>query len=437
MNAPVVWIFTPAAAAIILYLIRRWERAIHFFGLIIALLLAFLAWQLPIDQPFNLGIPGVAPLRLQESFPILGQSLSITAASQPALILIYLGISIWYGGAYIAGVNRLFIPLGLAIASFITASITIEPKTYSIILVELAALLCIPILTPPGQPIRRGVLRFLIFQTTGMILILLADWLIKTPVKNLDPTAIVPGALFILGLGFALIAAIFPFHTWIPMLAGEAHPYSAAFVFFLLPTSFFFWGLSYLNDHPGLSSSPVAYSTIAWSGLLMVLAGGAWALFERHLGRILGFAAMTQIGMGLLAISLTGSAAPNSPIAGVFFAQLFPQLIGFAVWALSLTVISQQKPSLQFRNVQGLVREMPVAVASLGIASFSLAGAPLLASFPSFTSIWASLVSVSPTFSIGALLGCVMLFAAELRSLAVLVMAPRIIAMENKGEKYP
>ncbi len=133
MNAPTVWIFIPAAVAIILYIIRRWERVIHFYGIVTVLTLAFLAWQLPIDQAFSLGIPGIPAIRLQENFPILGQEFVITAASQPALILIYLGISMWFGGALIAGVNRLFIPLGLAVAAFLTASITIQPKTFSVL----------------------------------------------------------------------------------------------------------------------------------------------------------------------------------------------------------------------------------------------------------------------------------------------------------------
>ena len=140
---------------------------IHFAGIVTVLLLAYLAWQLPIDQPIVLGIPGVPALRLLESFPILGQEFLITAASQPALILIYLGMSMWFGGAFIAGVDRLFIPLGLAVAALLTASITIQPKTFSILLVEIVALLCIPILTPPGKPLRRGVLRFSDFPNHG------------------------------------------------------------------------------------------------------------------------------------------------------------------------------------------------------------------------------------------------------------------------------
>lgn len=424
MNAPVVWIFIPAFIAILLYIARRWERLMHFFGIITVITLAFLAWQLPIDQPFSLGIPGVPPIRLDESFPILGQEFVITEASQPALILIYLGISMWFGGALIAGVNRLFIPLGLAMAALLTASITLQPRTFSTILVEIVALLCIPILTPPGKPIRRGVLRFLVFQTLGMILILLADWMLKSTIINPNNTDILPGSVFILGLGFMLIAAIFPFHTWIPMLAEEAHPYEAAFVFFIFPTSLSFLGLNYLSTYPYLGTSPFVYNVIALSGLFMVITGGGWALFERHLGRIFGFAVMTQIGMGLLAISLTGTVPRNSPVAGIFFAQLFPQLIGFAVWALALSSISQKQADLRFHTVQGVARQQPVASITLAIASFSLSGAPLLASFPAFSSIWANLANISPAYAVSALIGCALLFASTLRSIAVMVMSP-------------
>ena len=424
MSAPIVWIFFPAGAAMALYVIRRWERVTHFLGIAIVLTLAALAWQLPIDQPIRLGIPGMPAFRLQESFPILGQEFIITAASQPALVLIYLAISMWFGGALIANADRLFIPLGMAVAALLTASIAIQPRNFAVLLVEIVALICVPILSPPGKPVRRGALRFLVFQTIGMIFILLADWMLSAIALNPDNAEFLSSAAVILGLGFALIAAIFPFHTWIPMLAEEAHPYAAAFVFFILPTTLSFLGLSYLGAYPELGSNPVIYTAIGWAGVIMALSGGGWALFERHLGRIMGYAAIHQIGMGLLAISLIGVAPRSSPIAGIFFAQLFPQLAGVTVWALALSAIGQKYPNLQFRAVQGIAHKMPIATTCLALASFSLAGAPLLASFPGNIALWSALTKVSLPFALGSLLGSILLFAAALRTVAVLVMTP-------------
>ncbi len=424
MSAPLVWIFFPGVASILLYIFRHWERLIHFFGILIVVILTLLAWQMPIDQPVVLGIPGVPPLLLQESFPIFGQEFLITAKSQPALVFIYLAISMWFGGALIAGVDRLFIPAGLAIAALLTASITIQPPTFSILLVEMVALFCVPILSPPGKRYPRGILRFLIFQTLGMMIILLADWNLGFSFLAIENPSSPGIGLALLGLGFALIMGIFPFHSWIPMIAEETHPYAAAFVFFIYPTSLFFLLLNYLNTYSLSSSAQLIYSMVSYGGLVMTLVGGLWALFERNLSRILGFSVIAEIGIGLLAISLTGMVPRGSAVTGIFFALLFPQLVSFAVWALALSIIASKVPDLSYRSVRGIAYQYPIATAGLVFASFSLAGAPFLASFPSFFALWSELVSIIPTVAGMALLGVVLLFTSYLRVAAVLVMSP-------------
>ena len=54
MNALVIWVILPGLAAMILYSLRRWEKAVNVAGLLIALMLAALAWQLPIGKPLSL-----------------------------------------------------------------------------------------------------------------------------------------------------------------------------------------------------------------------------------------------------------------------------------------------------------------------------------------------------------------------------------------------
>lgn len=423
MNAPVLWVVVPGVAALLLYLARRWEQFVHITGIVVSLLMAGLAWQVPIDKPIELGL-GLPALQLPDTFLILGRSFVITDASRPILILIYLAISLWFGGAYIAGVNRLFIPLGLGMGALFTAALAVEPQLYAFLLIQMAVLICIPILSAPGKIVQSGTLRFLSFQIIGMCFILTSDWLLARFRANPNDIAPILPATLLFGLGYALISGIFPFHTWIPMLAEQSHPYAAAFVFFLLPTAATLISLSYLEFYAGFQIYPTMLSSIRYAGVLMVLIGGVWAAFERHLGRILSFAVISQLGMSLIAIGLSSETTSNPQLKGIFFAQLIPQAVALAIWALAMSAIYARQPNLRFRNIQGIAHEMPISAASIVLANFSLAGLPLLASFPGNIALWSALSMLSLPAALFSLAGNASLFAAGLRTLAVLVMSP-------------
>ncbi|MBN1145873.1 MAG: hypothetical protein JXA78_01355 [Anaerolineales bacterium] len=436
MSAPLIWIIVPGAAAIGLYVFRRRRLAVNIAGLLIALALAGLAWQIPISEPISLRLwAGFPAWEITDSLTLFGRQFVLENTSRPALIVIYLGLGFWFGGAYLARTDPLFIPLGLVIAALSTASLAAEPGYYGLLIIEGAVLACIPVLSPPGNPLKRGVLRFLTFQSIGMCFVLLGDW--SLPYINAEAsaaTSVPPGALLI-GFGFLLMIAAFPFHTWIPMLAEEAHPYAAAFVFYSLPTAILFLALEYLDRYSLLGISTRMYTALLAVGALMILSAGVWAAFERHLGRIFGFAAIQQIGAALLAVSLTDEAQTNSPFAGLFFAQLAPQAVNLAVWALALYAIRSRTGDLRFSAVQGLARHMPVAAASLVLTNFSAAGMPLLANFPVYVALWSALAQRSLGIALLSLIGSACLFAAGVRSLAVLVrgLQPQAFQLSERG----
>ena len=448
MSAPIVWIVVPALIAFLLYALRRWERTIHFAGLAVCLILALLAWLLPINEPIALGIPNMPSLRLTDTLQIYGRRLVIGNEEKPILILIYLGISLWLGGAFIARVQRLFVPLSLGIAATLTAALVIEPILYAALLIAAAALLCVGILSPPGHTTQGGVLRFLAFQMMGMCFILLADWMLKLLLINPNDASPLAPATLLFGMGFAVAGGILPFHTWIPMLAEDSHPYAATFIFFVIPVSIALVGLKYLQSFASLSIYPTIQIVLQYGGMIMVLVGGIWAAFERHLARILGFAMMVQLGMGLLAISLGTQAMQGSPLRSLFFAQLIPQGIALVIWAQALSclrsVLSPPKnsaegqranPDMRFRAMQGMARQAPVAALSLILANFSLAGMPMLASFPGQIALWAALSLRSLPITLLSLVGSASLFAAGLRSMAVLVMfAPGSSNTQEEGK---
>ena len=412
MSTPLLWIFIPGAAAVVLFFLRRWYRATVLAGTLLCLLLAGLAWALPIGQTVALG-PWA--LRLTELVSVLGRRLTLTAADQPMLVLIYLLAAYWFGASYIARAGRHFVPLGLGMVVSLTAALAVEPFLYAALLIELAALLGVPILAAPGWPVQRGVQRYLTFQTLGMPLILFTGWMLEGAEASAGNPEMMLRAAGLFLFGFMILLAVFPFHTWVPMLAGQSRPYAAAFIFMVLPWMVILFGVGLLDQVALLRAYPDLPELLQRLGLVVCVTAGVWMAFERDLGRILGYAILAETGYSILALGLS---------EGVMLSivMVLPRVLALGIWALGLTVLRSRYADLRYFTVQGAARSLPVASAALLLAQFSIAGFPLLAGFPVRLALWEGAAAQSSWIAFGALASAVGLFASGLRTLAVLVM---------------
>jgi len=420
LNAPFLWILCPLAVAAILLLLMRWNLGVSLAGTIIAALLAGLAWFLPLEDQISLGPVGFG---FSDTWSVLGRNFILGAAQRPALVVIYLAAAFWFGAGPIAKANRNFVPLGLAITALLAAIVAVEPFLYAALLIETAVLVSIPMLVPVSQPAGRGVLRYLTYLTMGMPFILYTGWMLTGADSGPgDPQLVVRSAV-LLGLGFALLLGVIPFHTWIPMLMQESHPYTVAYVLLILTSAISFFGLSFFNRFAWLREIEGLYPLLRFSGVLMVVTAGLWAAFQRRLDRMLGFAVIFEVGVSLLTISLAQGAATDT-FVGIFFAGLLPRGLSLGVWALALIILGGQAEQLDYLHVQGLARRLPLAAAGLILAQFSIAGLPLLAGFPLRLRIWEQLAQISPSIAFWSLIGAFGFLLGGLRTLAVLVMGP-------------
>jgi len=378
-----------------------------------ALFLTGLTIILPVSSPIPIG---PFSLTVSDRLFFFGRQFILNEADLSLLTLIYGSLAFWLGAAYLAKVHWFFLPASMGMVALLTSVLAVEPFLYAALFIEMFTLLSVPTLVIPGQVLGKGILRFLIFETLSMPFVLYTGWMLGGVETGAGSLGLYLRASLLIGLGFALMLAIFPFHSWIPMLMEESHPYTTAFVLNMLTLVVLLFSLGFINRYEWMRTSPTVFAASAVMGVLMVFTGGVLAAFEHHLGRILGYAVMLEVGYSLLAISFSAEVG-----LGIFFALIVPRVIGLGVWSLALSILEDHTRSLSFPANRGSIRSLPMVVVALVIAHFSAVGFPLLAGFPARMYIWELLGGRDIILTVGLFIGSAGLLVAGLRTLVLLV----------------
>jgi NADH-quinone oxidoreductase subunit N len=414
MNAPALWILLPIAVGFFLLFINN-QRILSLAGGSIAVILASIAQFVPIEVALRVGS---FSLRIDSGLTVLGRSLTILPTEGSLLALIYGAAALWFFGAEASRTATRLVPLGFMIIALMVASIAVQPFLYAALFIEMAILLAIPMLTSIYRPPGRGVVRFLIYQTLAMPFILLAGWLLAGVEASPGDLALTAQSAAILGMGFAFLLAIFPLYSWIPLLIEENSPYIVGFLLWILPTFTIIFGAGFLDRYSWLRSSEQLILALRYLGLLMVVTGGAFAAFQRHLGRIMAYGSIAETGFSLLALSL--DLRLGIPI---LFLLIPSRALGLAVWSLSLTIIRENVETMRFGAARGILHVTPLAGAGMIVATLSTGAFPLLAGFPARLALWEGLSRDSLSAAVWMALGIVGLLTSAFRSLAVISMA--------------
>ena len=93
MNSATIWILTPIFVGAVLFALQRFEKAIVLAGTGLAVLLAGMAWFLPIGE----ALPFLPSITIQDTMFVLGRQFILSDVDRPYLFLIYLMVAVWLG----------------------------------------------------------------------------------------------------------------------------------------------------------------------------------------------------------------------------------------------------------------------------------------------------------------------------------------------------
>jgi len=420
LSTPLVWVIFPMIIAVITGIFYYRKVLSVLLTSLTAFALAALATFFPEDMALSIG-----PLTLvfDESLNILGRQISVIYDMLPFIALIYTVTGLWNLSSGIAGVPDIFRPTSLGMTALLTAALGVQPFLYAALLFETAILVSIPTLSPSGQKTSSGILRYVTLQTLAMPLILLAGWLL-TGVETLPADSPLVGqTIFLLGLGIAIWLAVFPFHSWVPMLSQQTSPLVMSFLLVIMPMAVLVFALNFINRFSFLRELDSLYSSLRLMGVIMIVVNGAWTAVQNDLKRALGYAALAETGFSLLAMGMYDQGGLS------WMMLLFPvRALVFWLWGYALNKIEEHSNSLELHDVQGFARLYPAISAGLLMAQFSIAGLPLLAAFPIKIALFTAAFELGTGLGIMSFIGNLGLLLFTLRLLSCFV-TPRDVTM--------
>ncbi len=371
MNLPFFWIILPIILSTVTLLIRK--KTLLYRSVLTALtfLLGMGAFIIATQTPNASNL-----ISSSERFLVLGRSLNVTYTDLPLIGTIYLIACIWIISTFFYFPNEYFPAFCVAYTAFIIASISIDPFLYSVLILFLANTFFLPVLSSGTYKRITGRMRFLVFQLLSVFLILFAGWILAggeiAPVEE-DQLFI---SSVLLGCGIALWLGVFPFHTWIPLLAEEVSFFPFGFMLTLMPVSGIFMLLKFLNSFAWLREYSVFFPALQYLGAVMILLGGFGAFFQKNTARMVAYVFISGIGMLLCSVGFI-------PIVSTDLVSAWLIPIAIAFWSISLAYheLVSTKLGQTIECLKGDLFNKPLHSILLISGLFSIIGLPFASGF--------------------------------------------------------
>ncbi len=192
-----------------------------------------------------------------------------------------------------------------------------------------------------------------------------------------DPLVLFAGGLLM--MGFALKAALVPFHSWLP----DAHPSAPAPISAMLSGVFIkalgVYALArvFFNVF-GFHTEVFFNSLLLGLGTLSIVVSGLLALGQQDMKRLLAYSSISQVGYIALGLGLANPLG----IAGALF-HVLNHAVGKSLLFLTSGAVVHSAHTRQLDEMGGLSDRMPVTGGSFLAGTLQIAGVPPLGGFVS------------------------------------------------------
>ena len=191
--------------------------------------------------------------------------------------------------------------------------------------------------------------------------------------------AVATAVAFIL-VGLWVKMAFFPLHGWLPNGYSLAPTGTAMIsaplmtkvtIYLMIRIMFSVFSIDYLFLH-----NPLVHQGVVWLATIAIICGSAMALAQSNLKRMLTYIIVAEVGYMVGGVWLANKIGLTGAILHIVNDAMMTLCLFLAAAALLYKL-----GDLEFDNLRGVYRKMPVTMAAFTVGAFSMIGVPPTAGF--------------------------------------------------------
>jgi formate hydrogenlyase subunit 3/multisubunit Na+/H+ antiporter MnhD subunit len=328
---------------------------------------------------------------------LLGRELILDDLNRFLLFLFYVLALLMILYAWRAPQGWAFCPCLLAILGLLSGAMLIRTFLIAVFLLEVAALIFV-FMIHGRRPAPTGTaLGYLVPQVLAAPCLLLLPWIFETFTLHPENALLIRFAVIALTLGFGILLAAVPFHSWLPAIVQGAPPMAGALLICFFSQVNLALMIGVVGDNAWLVTDAPTLSVISTCGVLTALIGGLFAFGQRQPGRLLAYAAISDMGFVLVGLGTGTLPGLTAALAHSVNRSLTVLLVAMSMGALGFHLRRGRTSTLQ----QALT-EAPGGTLGYIAGGLALGGFPLFNGFATRWLVYRSLTEFDALF-VGAL----------------------------------